>query len=558
MKKIILFFCLAGVFLQSAFPQDQTVGLFTYDTAAYDGYTLFAPLRSKTAFLIDNCGRLINQWVNDKVPGNTVIFTPTGHLLRSEMIPNPVMNVGGMGGRVEKVDWDGNIVWEFTYSDSSVAHHHEALMLPNGNVLLLALERRPIAEAFARGRNPANTNVDEFWPEQIVEIQPIGTDSGAVVWEWHIWDHLIQDFDSTKADYGNIADHPELLDINFTFSAFAEDWLHANAIDYNAERDEIILSLRNTNEFYIIDHSTTSAEAAGHTGGNRGKGGDFLYRWGNPMVYDRGTEADQQLFGQHHVHWVEEGSPDYGKILAFNNGALRPDSNYASIDLINPPLDSAGNYVLSGTNAWGPDSAEWALTVDIPMKYPAGFLGSSQQLPNKNLLICHGPDGILYEVDSTGQLVWHYVIPVGQNGPYNQGGSVSNASANSLDTRTFRCIRYPKNYPGLAGISLSLGDRIEGNPLPLPVNCNTDGLEDLLWETARIFPNPAGEKIAIQLDDSRRQIYRIRNLHGQAVLEGEYQEGNFIDISRLSPGVYLLEVWASEDTFPKVGKFVRQ
>lgn len=557
--KYLIPFCVFWGIGANIFAQNQTVGLFTLEVGSYEGYTLFAPLRSSSAYLIDNCGRLINEWVNDKTPGNTVIITPTGHLLRTELIPNPVMNVGGIGGRIELADWEGNVTWEFTYSDSLVAQHHEALMLPNGNILLLAIERIPIEEAFALGRNPALTNVDYFWPELIVEIQPIGADSGAIVWEWHIWDHIVQDFDSLKPNYGAISDHPELIDLNFTFSTVAEDWLHANAIDYNAELDQIILSLRNTNEFYIIDHSTTSEEAASHTGGNSGKGGDFLYRWGNPQIYRRGTAADQILFGQHHVHWVEPGMPDYGKILAFNNGALRPDSNYATIDLINPPVDSAGNYTSPGDSAaFGPDTAEWALLVDIPMKYPAGFLGSSQQLPNKNMLICHGPDGIIYEVDSVGNLVWHYVIPVGKNGPYNQGDSITNASVNSLDNRTFRSIKYSGNFPGFVGKDFSAGNRIEGNPLPFSLICNTDRLENWAIPLVNIYPNPAEETIYIQLPDMRPHTFTIKTILGQPAFGGKITEGTPVDISRLPAGIYFVELWAPNDTFPKVGKFVKQ
>ena len=134
-----------------------------------------------------------------------------------------------------------------------------------------------------------------------------------VVGEWSVWDHLVQDYDPAKANFGVVAEHPEL--------------------------EQILISARNFSEIWIIDHSTTTEEAAGHSGGNGGKGGDLLYRWGNPQAYRAGTFADQQLFWQHNPHWIPEGLPGAGNILIFNNGyeyeGRYPD--YSSVVEITPP-----------------------------------------------------------------------------------------------------------------------------------------------------------------------------------------------------------------------------
>ena len=138
-----------------------------------------------------------------------------------------------------------------------------------------------------------------------------------IIWKWHLWDHLIQDQDSSLNNYGIIKNHPELIDINIgSFTNPNEgDWLHTNSIAYHEQYDQIIFSSRHLCEIYIIDHSTTIAEASEHTGGNSNKGGDILYRWGNPINYGRGTINDQKLNAQHGAHWIPQGFPGSGNII---------------------------------------------------------------------------------------------------------------------------------------------------------------------------------------------------------------------------------------------------
>jgi len=113
------------------------------------------------------------------------------------------------------------------------------------------------------------------------------------------------------------------------------NWIHANAVEYNASLDQIVFSSRKMNEIYIIDHSTTTFEATTHVGGNSGKGGDFLWRWGNPINYGQGTATDQKLYGQHDPKWIPTGFPHAGKLSVFNNGTGRTPL-YSSIHIIIP------------------------------------------------------------------------------------------------------------------------------------------------------------------------------------------------------------------------------
>ena len=253
-----------------------------------DDYTLFSPNTTASTYLIDKDGSIVNEWQSDHIPGVIAYLVEDGSLVRASapngILGNSNFNANGSGGLIERFDWDGNKTWEYSYDSSTVLQHHDIEVLPNGNVLLTAWELKSEAEAMQAGRDPGLSETGFLYPDHIVEVEPdlVDGEGGTIVWEWHAWDHLVQEFDALKDNYygpTGIEDHPELIDINFSGGT---DWTHVNGIDYNADLDQIMLSVRQYSEFWIIDHSTTTEEATGHTGGNLGKGGDLLYRWGNP------------------------------------------------------------------------------------------------------------------------------------------------------------------------------------------------------------------------------------------------------------------------------------
>jgi hypothetical protein len=429
-------------FTSVAETQPQTVGLLQNDEGASVGYTLFKrPLHDET-YLIDNHGLLVHSWV---VGGGGVVYLlENGNLLRGTR-------------RIFEYEWDGTIVWEYYYGTA----HHDIERLPNGNVLLITQESISHSDAIAAGRDPALL-VADLRPLHIVEVQKSGPTTGTIVWEWRVWDHLIQDHDPSRPNYGVVADHPELIDLNFAANGFS-DWLHTNAIDYNSDLDQIMVSLRNVNELWVIDHSTTTAEAASHAGGNSGMGGDLLYRWGNPRAYDRGGLGDQQLFYQHDTNWIDAGLPGEGQILLFNNGTGRPGGFYSTADEIVPPVD--GHAYSIGTDpgaAYEPDAPLWIYSADPPTSLYSSFYSSAQRLPNGNTLVDSGKDGTFFEVTPDGQTVWKYVNPVISTGPLSQGDVIPSADDGpGLDNKVFKCRRYAPDYPGLAGRDLTPMGTIE-------------------------------------------------------------------------------------------------
>jgi hypothetical protein len=374
-----------------------------------DGHIVFAPMDSRITYLIDRNGTVEHTWSSTYLPGEAVHWFGNGAILRTIKVGGYAS--GGAGGGVQIIQWDGTITWDFRYNTEGNLSHHDIIRLPNGNVLLNAWETKTHAEAVEYGRNPDYDQGDSFVVDKVIEVHPTGPTSGTIVWEWRAWDHLIQDYDASKQNYGVVADHPELMDINYGGAGLGwmqPDWLHINSVDYNEQLDQILLSVRTFNEVWIIDHSTTTAEAAGHTGGHSGRGGDLLYRWGNPEAYQTGTVDDKKFFGQHDATWIPPGCPGEGDILVFNNGANRPEGHYSTVDEIIPPVDENGSYYLEPGSAYGPTTQTWTYTANPPASFYSSHLSGAERLSDGNTLICDGEAGRFFEVTPQGETVWQY------------------------------------------------------------------------------------------------------------------------------------------------------
>jgi len=522
-----------------------TIGLTLNSPGATpNGYILFAPMTSTNTFLIDKCGKLVKTWPSIYRPGLSSYLMNDGTLLRAGSTNNPNYNAGGRGGVIQKIDWSGNATWSYTISDSLKCQHHDVKELPNGNVLVIAWEVKTSAVAIANGRNPSLTTA-KVWSEQIFEIQPVGSNGGNIVWEWHLWDHLVQDFDSTKANYGSVSSNPQLVNLNYNALATVADWIHMNSIDYNPTLDQILVSSHALNEIWIIDHSTTTAQAASHSGGNASNGGDILYRWGNTKSYNAGTT--QQFYGQHNAHWIEPGFPYENQIMVFNNGSGRVGGNYSTIEIINPPLNG---YNYTATLPYFPANTSWIYNAGNPNNLYAQNISGAQLLSSGNVIYTHGPSGVFTEIDSSGNKLWNYVNPVNSLGAMTQGVI---PSTNSV----FRCNYYPDNFSGFTGHTLMADTSIENtNVISDSCGLTTSILVNNVSPEFILYPNPASDIIQLQFANplNEKGSVVIYDICGRIVKKAEIDLINNtieVDIKNLNQGNYCLKLNGNSYTYAK-------
>ena len=540
-------FLICAIVLCSLSQSQNTIGTTYVTDMVYDGYTLFS-IHNKT-YLVNNCGNVLNQWTSNYLPGNAVYLLANGNILRAGKFDDGTSTItfGGQGGIIELFDWEGNILWSYEYISSTYRQHHDVYPMPNGNVLILAATIMSGQDAIQAGRDPLKLSDNELYNERIIEVEPVGLNQGNIVWEWNIKDHLIQDIDATKDNFGDVANNPRKLDINFlNGNDSGDNWLHVNSIQYDELRDQIVLSSRLMSELYIIDHSTTTIEASESSGGTYGNGGDFLYRWGNPQSYRQGTEVNRQLFGQHMPYFIPENLPNSGNILLFNNGAGRTPL-FSEALMITPPSTSLGEYIIEN-NKFGPDVPDYTYPNTTPTEdsdFFSAILSNAQQLPNGNILVCEGREGHFFELDQNNNVVWDYIIPISSidGTAYTQNDDIS-----ALSNRTFRARKYASSYAAFDNRDLTPGEPLEINP-NIEFCEQTLNVDEFFNSKIAIYPNPTKNYINIKYNQGLINKVEIYNLIGEKVLERK--DSNVINIEQLEIGLYLLKITVNDKIFTK-------
>ncbi len=493
--------------------QDRTVGLLVNEEGVTDGYVLYVPINYTDTYLINNCGQVINVWQSDFLPGLAGYLDNEANLVRSGNGTTNQFQAAGRGGIIEKWNWRSELLYRLELHNDNYCQHHDIELLPNGNILAILWERIEKEEAIDNGRNPALIR-NEIWSEKIVEIKPILPDSFEVVWEWRLMDHIIQDFDSTRLNFGEIASHPKKIDFNYA-SNDNRDWVHINSIDYSLALDQIVLSPRNYDEIWVIDHSITSSEASTEKG-------DLLFRWGNPATTR--LASGKLLDGQHDIEFVEDGA-----FLLFNNNS--ESGIESSILKIFPEIDASGNYMIEEDTFKLAGPPEFLLEnreVDIS----SDILSNIEIMENGNIFVNSGARTDLREFSSDGELLWHYKGTVSLFGPILQGAMISG--------QCFRADKYKSDDVRFLGKDLSIkAENIELQPLEIDCSIGTSVDEEVLleWHIRKDAQQKLVE-ISTSLNDECELI--LMDMNAQKICSDRFRKTKTFCFDDFATGIYVL------------------
>lgn len=554
--------------------QNQNLGLQLNTEKAINGYVLFSPLRSVNTYLIDNCGKIVNVWACDNRPFYSAKLDENGNLVRMS---------GGwfnLDEYLELRDWNNNLLWKYTPPDSLGRFHSDFTLMPNGNIMLLSEEDVGVLEWIDIGGNPANI-INNARLEKVIEIKPIFPDSAVIVWQWNQKDHLIQDYDATKLNYGIIGDHPRKLNVNLNNSIGSWQVVtHFNAVAYNQHLDLVMVSCWNCSELLVIDHSTSIEEAKSNIGGNYGFGGDFLYRIGNPQNFEKGDSSDRIFYGQHNPHWINDSLPFGNELLIFENGNGRPVDEYSRILILEQPdtalysdfFNHEANYLIDSF------LFEWNGLIAGDTFFTR-FLGGVDMQNNGNLLINEAGDGTFFEINMQGEIVWHYQNPVGDS------ILLQGTIAPDLKADCYRALKYPPLFSGFDGLNLNGGAIIENENI-LSDSCilyeneytfdtimidttvidttridttqnpidTTVYLQNYLLEDLDIFPNPTKDYLYFKMHIGLFDKVEIKSAYGHTI--AKYSEIESINCSEYNNGLYLV-LFYKKEILVKVLKFIK-
>ena len=244
---------------------------------------------------------------------------------------------GRLSGSMYRVSLDGSVV-ESTDLDYA---HHEILEHDDGTIAYLS-------------KDPVMVDGSEISGDSIVELSPDGT----ITTIWSIWDH------------------PDHMPYSPTSGGPANEWPHANAMDYLPDEDVYLVGFLSLNAIAQVDRATGALDWI--MGGDNS---DFALPNGSTDLFAR----------THQLHWLDDS------VLVFVNGSLAGGESYAveyAVDEENLEVESI-----------------WEYHSDPSLSCVS--LGDVHRFDSGNTLITYSYNGVIQEVTPEAEPVWTLTASAG-------------------------------------------------------------------------------------------------------------------------------------------------
>jgi len=189
---------------------------------AYPGYTFCAS--GAKAYLLDMTGKTLHTWTASSSAQTCAYLLADGSALFPIQNPNctsPQHNGSYPNGRFQKISWDGAILWDYYFCDSTARAGYDVEPMPNGNILIPG---------------------DSITVAKIFEVKPTGTNTGQLVWS------------------------------NTLPSSMTSGQTYINSVSYNPDPDKVLVDLQDPQrELVVIDHSGSGSVTFTYTVGSTGR-----------------------------------------------------------------------------------------------------------------------------------------------------------------------------------------------------------------------------------------------------------------------------------------------
>lgn len=403
-----------------------------------DGYLFIAPFsgfpdigvshgpRQSAPYIFTDKGELVwsgfsyySIWATNfqagKVNGEDILFSFEGS-------HNP--GYGHGHGHITFLDKNYETIKELRAGNHKICDKHEFHIIDEKTGLIQIYQPRPVDLSKWASSKEQQWIVDAIFQELDIE-------TGEVLFEWSSLDHISPDESVLPVDEGQAG-------AGFN-SSDAWDYFHINSVDKDEDGDYLI-SARDAASVYKVD----------------GKTGEIIWKLGGVPGVTTSNFTNEGNFNfsfQHHARFLHTSEDKKTQIISlYDNSAHGTEDKQGHEVHFNS--HSSGKVIEVDTTTW----TAKLLFNGIP---PDGLLsksqGSTQVLPNGNVLVNWGSEGAVTEFDSDEKPIFHAYVDSGELG---------------YMAENYRAFKY--NWTGIPNENIAIYSELEDDSTTIYVSWNGD------------------------------------------------------------------------------------